>query len=279
MDDVDWRSTNLANWNERVGFHAASDNYRVEQIATEPDVLSGVVDFDRAIVGDVTGKSVLHLQCHIGTDTVSWGKLGARDVVGYDFSQPALDVAADLARRAGVAARWFQGDLYAAPEVLGDEEFDLVYTGVGAIGWLPDIGGWARVAASFVRPGGTFYIREVHPVLAALDYEDSERLSIIHPYFETEEPLVLDEDGTYVDRDASFSHNRTVEWNHGLAETIQALLDAGLVLDQVGEHTVTDWQPFDRFVKVDDRYDHWALPDDVRSHLPTMFHLLMHRPG
>lgn len=273
----DWRTTNLASWDERVSFHAASGTYRVEQIATDPDVISGVVDFDRDLVGDVTGKSVLHLQCHIGTDTVSWGKLGAREVVGHDFSQPALDVASELASRAGVKARWYRGDLYDAPTIIGDETFDLVYTGVGAIGWLPNIRRWAAVVGHFVAPGGTFFIRECHPVLSALDYDDPDQLSIIYPYFETAEPTVFDEDGTYVDRDASFEHTRSVEWNHGLAETIQALLDVGLVLDDIGEHTFTDWQPFDRFVKVDDRYDHWALPDDVRSHLPTMFHLRMHR--
>jgi len=237
MPDDDWRSTNLANWNERVAFHAASGNYRVEQIATDPDVISGVVDFDRQLVGDATGK------------------------------------------RAGVAARWYFGDLYDAPQVIGDETFDLVYTGVGAIGWLPDIRGWAQVVGHFVAPGGSFFIRECHPVLSALDYDDPDRLSIIFPYFETAEPTVFDEDGTYVDRDASFEHNRTVEWIHGLAETIQALLDAGLVLDDVGEHTFTDWQPFDRFQKIDERYGHWALPEDIRSHLPTMFHLKMHRPA
>ena len=236
------------------------------------------MDFDRQVVGDVTGLKVLHLQCHIGTDTVSWGKLGAREVVGYDFSQPALDVAADLAQRAGVTARWYCGDLYDAPRIIGDETFDLVYTGVGAIGWLPDIRGWAEVVGHFVAPGGRFFIRDAHPVLNALDYEDPERLSIIYPYFETDEPMVFDEDGTYVDHDVSFEHTRTIEWNHGLAETIQALLDVGLVLDGVVEHTITDWQPFDRFEEADPRFGHWALPDEVRTHLPTMFHLHMHRP-
>lgn len=271
-------SVNRASWDDRVAFHAASDGYRVEAIATDPQAISGVVDWDRELVGDVTGKSVLHLQCHIGTDTVSWGKLGAREVVGYDFSQPALDVAADLAQRADVAARWYQGDLYDAPTVIGDEAFDLVYTGVGAICWLPDIRRWAEVVGHFVPPGGQFFIRECHPVLSALDYEDPERISIIYPYFETDEPMEFDEDGTYVDRDATFAHNRTIEWNHGLAETIQALLDVGLVLDAVGEHDFCDWRPFDRFESLDERYGHWALPDDVRSHLPTMFHLRMHRP-
>ncbi|MDX1511391.1 MAG: class I SAM-dependent methyltransferase [Nitriliruptorales bacterium] len=275
---TDHLAINRANWDERVDAHARSKSYRVDELASDPAAISGVVEFDRRVVGDVTGLKVLHLQCHIGTDTVSWGKLGAREVVGYDFSQPALDVAADLAKRAGVAARWYCGDLYDAPEVIGDEAFDLVYTGVGAIGWLPDIRGWAEVVGHFVAPGGRFFIRDAHPVLNALDYEDPERLSIIYPYFETNEPMVFDEGGTYVDHDVAFEHNRTVEWNHGLAETIQALLDVGLLLDDVAEHTFTDWQPFDRFEQTDPDLGHWALREEVRSHLPTMFHLLMHRP-
>lgn len=128
-----------------------------------------MVDFDRQHIGPVAGKTLLHPQCHIGTDTLSWAKLGAR-VTGFDFSERALEVARRMASRLRLDAKFVNSELYAGPEVI-EKEFDIVYTGVGALCWLPDIRRWAEVMATFTTPGGTFYIREGHPMPWTLDYD------------------------------------------------------------------------------------------------------------
>ena len=142
-----------------------------------------MVSYDRSALGDLTGLDAVHLQCHIGTDTVSLARLGAR-VTGVDFSPGALAVAASSRRECRIDARFVESELYAVPEVL-DAEFDLVYTGVGALNWLPDIAGWARVVAGLLRPGGRLYLRDAHPMLLTMDYQRTDDLlSVVEPYFE-----------------------------------------------------------------------------------------------
>src|SRR5581483_5137383 len=149
--------------------------------------------------GDVRGKRLLHLQCHFGMDTLNWARLGAR-VTGLDFSAPAVAQARDLARRIGVAdATFVQSDVYDARSAL-EGEFDVVYTGIGALCWLPDVRAWARVAASLVAPGGFLYVYEGHPMLWALDAgRDDRQLVVAQPYFERAEPTAWDGAETYVD--------------------------------------------------------------------------------
>ena len=240
MDE--FRDTNLACWEERAGAHAASPDYAVEQLATDPDRVSEVVRFDLPRLGSIAGLDVVHLQCHIGTDTVSLAKLGA-SVTGLDFSPSALAEARALAGRAGVAVRFVESELYDAPAALGTT-FDVVYTGVGAINWLPDIAGWARVVAAVLRPGGRLHLREGHPVLWSLaDPRPDGILAIEHPYFELAEPSMFDQPGTYVQTDRELTHNRTYEWNHGLGQIVTALLDAGMSLTMLVEHDSVPWDP------------------------------------
>jgi SAM-dependent methyltransferase len=164
----------------------------------------------------------VHLQCHIGTDTVSLVRLGA-SMTGLDFSAPAVAAARQLAERTGADARFVQADLYAAPGVLGRGGFDLVFTGVGALCWLPDIRRWAEVVAALLRPGGRLFIREGHPMMWPLDEAREDGLLVVrYPYFERPEPVVFDVEGTYVETDAEFQHNVTQEWNHGLGEIVTA---------------------------------------------------------
>ena len=154
MELDDARAANLKNWESRVPVHAASDTYALDRLVDEPDRLSDVVVCDAPHLGDLTGLDVVHLQCHIGTDTVSLARLGGR-VTGLDFSPAALDVGRDLAARDGLDVTFVESELYAAPDVLGREQFDLVYTGIGALCWLPDITRWAaggRRPAAARRP-------------------------------------------------------------------------------------------------------------------------------
>jgi SAM-dependent methyltransferase len=240
----DYREINGAYWDDRVSAHVASPDYGVARFADDPAFLSDVVRFDRPRLGDVSGLDAVHLQCHIGTDTVSLGRLGAR-VTGVDLSEPALVEARTLAASAGVDAAFVQSELYAAPEALGGRLFDLVYTGVGALCWLPDIDRWASVVASLLRPGGRLHLREGHPVLWALADARPDGLLVLDlPYFEQQEPVVWDEDGTYVATETVFTKNITHEWNHGLGEIVTALLTRGLQVTRFEEHDSIPWEAF-----------------------------------
>jgi len=233
---------NKANWDERVPAHVASPDYNVDRFIADPSYLSRVVTFDLPRLGDVAGRRGVHLQCHIGTDTISLARLGA-SMTGVDFSAPAVAKATALAGRTGADAVFVESDVYDAPAAVGTGGFDFVYTGIGAICWLPSIGRWARVVADLLRPGGRLFIREGHPMLWTLeDGRDDDLLVVKYPYFERDEPMVFDQGGTYVTTDAEFTHNVTHEWNHGLGETVTALLAAGLTITALDEHDTAPWE-------------------------------------
>jgi SAM-dependent methyltransferase len=214
----------------------------VARFAQDAAFLSDVVRFDRPRLGDVSGLRGVHLQCHIGTDTVSLARLGAR-MTGLDFSAASIDQARRVAAQAGADATFVQGDVYDAAQLLGSEVFDLVYTGVGALCWLPDVRRWATVVAGLLRAGGRLFLREGHPMLWTLaDPRDDGLLVVEYPYFERAEPNAWDEPGTYVQTEATFAHNETHEWNHGLGEVVTALLDAGLRLSALVEHDTAPWE-------------------------------------
>ncbi|MEV6301513.1 class I SAM-dependent methyltransferase [Actinoplanes sp. NPDC051861] len=238
---TDYLDLNRANWDERAPSHAASDFYHVEDFVQDPSYLSDVVRFDLPRLGDIAGLRGVHLQCHIGTDTVSLSRLGAR-MTGLDFSGVSLEQARTIAARAGADIPFVQSDVYAAREVL-DGDFDLVFTGIGALGWLPDIKRWARTVASLLAPGGRLFIREGHPILWAAEQDRPDDLVVLsEPYFETAEPQIYDEGGTYVSADAEFTNNVTHEWNHGLGEIVTAVLSAGLELTGLEEHRSVPWE-------------------------------------
>lgn len=242
MDD--YRALNRANWDERVPAHAASPDYAVEQFLEDRDFLSRVVRFDMPLLGDVSGLRGVHLQCHIGTDTVSLARLGA-SMHGLDFSAPAVEQARRLAAATGADAKFVQADVYDAPSVLGAGAFDLVYTGMGALCWLPDIARWAAVVGELLAPGGRLFVREGHPMLWALQDARPDGLLVVdHPYFEREQPMEFDDPSTYVATDAIFEHALTHEWNHGLGEIVTALLANGLRLNGLVEHQSIPWEGF-----------------------------------
>jgi SAM-dependent methyltransferase len=239
---ADYLDVNRGNWDERAPAHAASPDYQAHLFADDPTHLSKVIRFDLPRLGDLTGLDGVHLQCHIGTDTVSLSRLGAR-MTGLDFSPASLAEARRIAAAAGADIAFVESDVYRAPEVLGTERFDLVFTGIGALCWLPSVGQWARVVADLLRPGGRLFIREGHPMLWALDDERTDGLLVVdYPYFEAPEPQVWTAGGTYVETDVSFTHNTTHEWNHGLGEVVSALLGVGLRLTMLEEHDSVPWE-------------------------------------
>jgi SAM-dependent methyltransferase len=240
---ADYRDVNRANWDERAPAHARSAEYGLQRFRDDPAFISNVVRFDLPRLGDVAGLTGIHLQCHIGTDTISLSRLGAR-MTGLDFSSASIAEARRLASDTASDVTFVEADVYDAPSAVGGADFDLVFTGVGALGWLPDIRRWAGVVAALLRPGGRLFIREGHPMLWALgDVRSDGLLTVEYPYFERTEPLIWDEPGTYVETDVpAFTHTLTHEWNHGLGEIIGALLDLGLEVTGLVEHDTVPWE-------------------------------------
>ncbi|HEX9031321.1 MAG TPA: class I SAM-dependent methyltransferase [Streptosporangiaceae bacterium] len=237
----EYQSVNKASWDERVPAHVASPDYDVERFVADPAHLSSVIRFDLPRLGEVSGLRGVHLQCHIGTDTISLARLGM-SMTGVDFSGPAVRQARMLAERTGADAVFIESDVYDAADSAGRGAFDLVFTGIGALCWLPSVRRWADVVASLLRPGGRLFIREGHPMLWALqDGREDGLLVVQYPYFERDQPTVFDEGGTYVSTDAVFEHNMTHEWNHGLGEIVTALLDAGMTITALTEHDSVPW--------------------------------------
>ncbi|MFC5261862.1 class I SAM-dependent methyltransferase [Kribbella qitaiheensis] len=274
MDD--YRVLNRASWDERVPAHAASPDYMLERFVEDPAFLSGVVRFDVPRLGDISGLRGVHLQCHIGTDTVSLARLGAR-MSGLDFSTPAIEQAQGFADRLGLEVDFHQADVYDAVEVLGAASYDLVFTGIGAIGWLPSIERWANTVAGLLKPGGRLFIREGHPMLWALEGSKHPGLITLgYPYFETEEPMVWDEGGTYVATDVEFQHNVTHEWNHGIAEIMNALMNAGMEITAFEEHDSVPWEALPGYMTLDPESGEWRLTEHPER-LPASYTLQARR--
>lgn len=262
-------ATNLRNWESRVPIHASSAGYDVDRYVRDPDRRSSVVRTDLPHLGDLGGLDVLHLQCHIGTDTVSLAREGAR-VTGLDFSPAALAVARDLAERCGQAVRFVESDVADAVAALGGARFDLVYTTVGTIGWLPSMPDWARTVAALLRPGGRLYLRDGHPFLYTLDDErDDDLLVVEHPYGAAHGPQRWVTETTYTGDAATVAEPVTYEWNHGIGEVVQAVLDAGLTLTELWEGHELDWRALPGMVERDDRF----VLADRPERLPTEFRL------
>jgi SAM-dependent methyltransferase len=254
---VDSNEINRLNWDERAPAHASSPEYHVADFADDPEYLSHVVRFDLPRLGDIAGLRGVHLQCHIGTDTISLARLGAQ-MTGLDFSPSGLTEARRIAELARAEVDFVQADVYEAVSVLGAGQFDLVYTGVGALCWLPDIRRWAQTVVDLLRPGGRLFVREGHPALWTLEERADDLLVAVDPYFETPEPYVDDYDGTYVQTDSTFSHNTTHTWNHGLGETVGALLEVGMELTSLDEHRSVPWEALPGHM-VRDEHQEWHL--------------------
>ena len=258
---------NLANWDERVEGHIPG--YDVQRYIDDPQHLSDVVAFDLERLGDLSGQKVIHLQCHIGTDTLSLARLGA-EVTGIDFSPQAVVAASSMFEAAGTPGRFIESELYDSPAVL-DERFDMVYTGVGAINWLSDIDGWAGVVDHFLRPGGRLFLTEGHPVAWSLDQDRGDRLIVIDlPYFEGR-MSTWNEETSYLG-DAALKNATTHDWNHGLGEIFTALLDRGFVIKSFVEHDSLFWQMHSWMEEGED--GRFRFPEDVRDQFPLMYTLI-----
>jgi SAM-dependent methyltransferase len=230
MDPV-WKARNLARWNELAGIHARSEFYDLEGFKAGKSSLRSI---EVEELGDVAGKSLLHLQCHFGIDTLSWVRRGAR-VTGVDFSEEAIALARSLSRELGLDARFVCSDVYDLRQALSGQ-FDVVYTSYGALCWLADLKRWAQIAAGFVRPGGTFYMVEVHPIAFMLDDRpETTDLRVGYSYFHSPEPIREDKPGSYADRKAAVTNSVEYTWTHGLGDVVTAIAAAGLRIEFLHE--------------------------------------------
>lgn len=265
---------NNALWDEWTAIHAASAFYDLDGFKRGGLRLR---EDEIAEIGDVAGRDLLHLQCHFGIDTLSWARLGAR-VTGADFSGAAIELARSLADELGFPeARFVRSDLYDLPAVL-EGDFDVVYTSRGVLGWLPDVRRWARVVAHFLRPGGTFYITEIHPVALAFENEGVApgELRLAYPYWEHAEPLTFAVRGSYADPAAEVTATAEHGWDHGLGEIVSALIDAGLRIESLREYPFVDWK-LDFLVEGPD--GRFRLPHDTPGELPLFFSIRATKPA
>lgn len=272
--DKDWRALNRANWDERVPIHLGSQAYELAPLRAGRGRLHTIEESE---LGPVEGLRVLHLQCHFGRDTLTLAQRGA-DVVGLDFSEPAIAAAKDLARDLGLdaRARFVAADVYDAPAVIAEaHSFDLVYVTWGALWWLPDVRRWAKVVAHFLKPGGRLYLADGHP--AAYVFDDEARQAdgmpgLFVPYFQRD-GLVLDDHRDYADETPRLENSRTVQWVHPLGEIVTAVIDAGLRLDWLHEHDSVPWRMFRALVRDETGMYRWPR----QPWLPLAFSLMATR--
>lgn len=254
---------NRAHWDEMAALHPTTEFYNLEGFKRDRTQLDSIV---REQLGDIAGKSALHLQCHFGMDTLRLAWMGAQ-ATGADFSPTAIATARALADELETPATFVESNVYDLLDNL-DAQFDVVFTSHGAITWLPDIRAWARVVGHFLKPGGRFVIVNGHPATWMLDDEHPDALVIKYPYFVTGSPLTLEQDGSYADASASISNKRTHSWNHPLGEVITALIDAGLTIEHVGEYSYCSWRMVP--LMYEDSEGWWQLPEQFPS-LPFLF--------
>jgi len=267
-----WREANRANWDERVAIHLRA--YDLADLRAGRGRLHPI---EEAELGPVAGKRILHLQCHFGADTLTLAQQGA-DVTGLDFSPAAIAAAGTLAAELNLPARFIEADLYAAPTALPEpKSFDIVFISWGTTCWLPDIDAWARVAASFVRPGGRLYFADGHP--AALVFDDDApgargMPGFFAPYF-MDGPLIQDDPRDYADPTARLTNTRTFQYGHSLGRIVSALIAAGLTLDFLHEHDSIPWRMFAALIPAEGGLYRW--PD--KPWLPLSFSLSTRRPA
>ncbi|KAA3646208.1 MAG: class I SAM-dependent methyltransferase [Chloroflexi bacterium] len=260
-----YRRANQNLWNEKTAIHAKSDFYDVEAFKAGKSRLNHI---ELEELGDVNGKSLLHLQCHFGLDSMGWARLGAR-VTGVDFSDKSIALARELNTELGLDCEFVLSDIMELPDKLSGQ-FDIVFTSYGVLVWLPEIKRWGEVVGHFLKPGGTFYIVEYHPSAMVFDMESKKpELRATYPYFHSTEPLLFHAGGSYAEPDATFEQAEQFEWSHSMGDIMNALIDQGLHIEFLHEYAYCDWQMFPFLEK---RGDYYHLPEGLPK-VPLMFSL------
>lgn len=231
---------NRTSWNNKTDIHLKSDFYDLEGFLKGKTSLNGI---ELELLGEIQGKTILHLQCHFGQDTISLDRLGA-EVTGVDFSDKAIENARIIAKKTRSNANFICCDIYDLPHHL-DQQFDIVFSSYGTIGWLPDMDQWAKVVSRFLKPEGRFVFVEFHPVVWMFD-DIFEKIQ--YNYFNSG-PIVETESGTYAEKTADI-HQEYVMWNHGLSEVINALIKNGLVIHSLDEYDYSPYNCFNKTIEI-----------------------------
>ena len=269
----DYLEVNRLNWDSRVPIHLKG--YALEKFRNDPKYISDVVRFDLPLLPDVAGLEGIHLQSHIGTDTLSLVRLGAK-MTALDFSGPALEAAFSLAKELGHELEVVHSDVYSATTNV-KKAFDFVYTGIGAICWLPDIKAWAKVVSNLLKPGGFLFIREGHPMLWSIgDSNANGDLVIELDYFEGQ--VFEDNESQTYAGEGEVEHPKNISFNHSLSEIFNALWENGMTIKTFEEHSSVPWNPLgDEFVK-QEGIDEWQLAKNPKR-LAASYTLLAYKPN
>jgi len=240
-NDAFYFETNKNTWDEKVAVHAKSEFYNLEAFKKGETSLN---NYELRALGDVSGKSLLHLQCHFGQDTLSWSRKGAK-CTGLDISEKGIRLARELNTDLGLDAEFLCCNVLDTSEYIKDQ-FDIIYTSYGVIGWLPELVTWAKMIAERLKPGGFFYMVEFHPIVWMFDYLD-DPTKIAYGY-QQKEVIYEEYKGTYADPNANII-SKEYGWNHGLGEVITALIKAGLQIEYLNEYDQTPYEIFPKLVK------------------------------
>lgn len=247
-------------WNKRTAVHRDSSFYDLAGFKAGQAVLTPI---ETTELGDVNGRTMLHLQCHFGMDSLDWARRGAK-VTGVDLSDVAIDEARKLNDELGLDAKFICSNVYDIEQHL-DEKFDIIFTSYGVIGWLPDLDKWAAIISKYLKPGGTFYMAEFHPVVWMFDDE----FTHIKYYYENREVIEIESKGTYTDRDADIVAME-YGWNHSISEVLNSLLNQGLKLKHFNEFSYSPYPCFNNVVQGED--GNWRIKG-MEGKIPMMYSL------
>jgi len=262
--EIQFFETNKKSWDGKVDTHLASDFYNNDAFISGENSLK---EIELAILGEVKGLKILHLQCHFGQDSISLSRMGA-EVTGIDFSSKAIEAAKDLAQKTGQNTQFICSNVYDLSAVL-TEQYEIVFTSYGTIGWLPDLNRWAKVVSTFLKPKGKFVFVEFHPVVWMFDDDFSK---VAYNYFNAG-PIMENETGTYADKNAEI-RSEYVMWNHDFGEVLSSLLAENLELKQFKEYDYSPYNCFNNTVEVGpSRY----LIEHLNNYIPMVYSLLMEK--
>ena len=237
-----------------MDIHAASKEYDLEGFLAGKNSLHRI---ELEKIGDVSDKKLLHLQCHFGLDTISWARLGAK-ATGVDFSDTAIELAREIAKKTDVDTEFVCSNIYDLPEN-HEGEYDIVFTSYGVLCWLNNIDRWGEIIAHYLKPGGRFLIVESHPFMWVFD-DNSEELGVKYSYWHQDDPLSWEDEGTYADAEAKITNKKSYEWQHTVSDVLNALIKAGLTIDEVDEFPELVWAYTPASKKVDDEW--FRIPGD-----------------
>jgi len=261
---------NRAHWDELVAINARSEMYALDAFKAGGCTLHRL---ELEELGSVAGQTLLHLQCHFGLDSLSWARLGAR-VTAVDFSAAGIRLARQLSQECAIPAEFIESNLYDLPQQL-NTEFDIVYTSYGALTWLPDLAGWAQIVMDFLKPGGVFYMAEIHP--HSMVYDETSGglpLRVASSYFDTN-AIECEVEGSYADRNAVTRQKVCYQWNYPLGKLVSALIAAGLQLEFLHEFPYTVFQQFPFLELGTD--DYYRLPGGQEL-VPLLFSIKGKKP-